>query len=59
MGEEVGGQGGLGWTEAGERLGVGLGSQLRSGLWGGGFWFCSGWGLVGKTVGFRASQNWI
>lgn len=48
----------MGWTETGERLGVGLGSQLRSGL-GGGFWLCSGWGLVGKKVGFRASQNWI
>ena len=27
MGEEVGDQGGLGWTEAGERLGVGIGGS--------------------------------
>ena len=41
----------MGWTEAGERLGVGLGSQMRSGL--------GGWILVLFRVGIGGEDSWV
>ena len=57
MGEEVGGQGGLGWTEAGERLGVGLRGEWDFGCVQGGDWWGRQLGLGPVRIGYEAKTG--